>query len=284
MADRLLTVAQVAELPRHQEDSRTLPPPADRRAADRVRQGRPPRPHPRIRRARLHRREHRPPLGQPVQSAEGCLMANTKGPSPFRLDPAARVGPLAGPLSGPDGLMRPCSGDLRDQEGRGGLAVQMEADLTRGLARPGRGERSTSWSTRKRGSRGLARPRRSCIGVCCGCTCSLLRQLDSGDHAAPGADVACEAGRPGKPTTAAKAYRLLKSILATATDDELIRRNPCRIRGAGGGVARSGPSPPWPRSMSSRSGRAALAADGARRVHRCARKSWPNYDARTWTS
>lgn len=37
----------------------------------------------------------------------------------------------------------------------------------------------------------------------------------------------------GKRITAAKAYRLLKSILATATDDELIRRNPCRIKGAG---------------------------------------------------
>ncbi|MEU8921279.1 site-specific integrase [Kitasatospora sp. NPDC048545] len=37
----------------------------------------------------------------------------------------------------------------------------------------------------------------------------------------------------GKHTTAAKAYRLLKSIMATATDDELIRRNPCRIKGAG---------------------------------------------------
>ncbi len=34
------------------------------------------------------------------------------------------------------------------------------------------------------------------------------------------------------PVTAAKAYRLLKSILATAVDDGLIRRNPCRIKGA----------------------------------------------------
>jgi integrase len=33
--------------------------------------------------------------------------------------------------------------------------------------------------------------------------------------------------------TTAKAYRLLKSILATAIDDGLIRRNPCRLRGAG---------------------------------------------------
>jgi integrase len=33
--------------------------------------------------------------------------------------------------------------------------------------------------------------------------------------------------------TVAKAYRLLKSIFATAADDGLIRRNPCRIKGAG---------------------------------------------------
>ncbi|MFD8596189.1 tyrosine-type recombinase/integrase [Kitasatospora sp. NPDC059646] len=37
----------------------------------------------------------------------------------------------------------------------------------------------------------------------------------------------------GKATTTAKAYRLLKAIMATAADDELIRRNPCRIKGAG---------------------------------------------------
>lgn len=34
-------------------------------------------------------------------------------------------------------------------------------------------------------------------------------------------------------TTTAKSYRLLKAIMETAADDELIRRNPCRIRGAG---------------------------------------------------
>jgi hypothetical protein len=31
----------------------------------------------------------------------------------------------------------------------------------------------------------------------------------------------------------AKAYRLLKAIMTTAVHDQLIRRNPCRIRGAG---------------------------------------------------
>jgi hypothetical protein len=33
--------------------------------------------------------------------------------------------------------------------------------------------------------------------------------------------------------TLAKAYRLLKAIFNTAVDDGLIRRNPCRIKGAG---------------------------------------------------
>lgn len=33
--------------------------------------------------------------------------------------------------------------------------------------------------------------------------------------------------------TAAKAYRLLRAIMNTAVDDGLIRRNPCRIKGAG---------------------------------------------------
>jgi integrase len=34
------------------------------------------------------------------------------------------------------------------------------------------------------------------------------------------------------PVTAAKAYRLLKAVMNTAVDDGLIRRNPCRIKGA----------------------------------------------------
>ncbi|MGW2818616.1 tyrosine-type recombinase/integrase [Streptomyces sp. NPDC001415] len=37
----------------------------------------------------------------------------------------------------------------------------------------------------------------------------------------------------GAATTIAKAYRLLKAIMQTAVDDDLIGRNPCRIKGAG---------------------------------------------------
>jgi integrase len=48
-------------------------------------------------------------------------------------------------------------------------------------------------------------------------------RLDSGSIAA----------RKFGPVTVAKAYRLLHAILETAADDHLIRRNPCRIDGAG---------------------------------------------------
>jgi hypothetical protein len=34
-------------------------------------------------------------------------------------------------------------------------------------------------------------------------------------------------------STAAKTYRILHAIFATAVDDDLIRRNPCRVKGAG---------------------------------------------------
>ncbi|GHE10637.1 hypothetical protein GCM10010339_67500 [Streptomyces alanosinicus] len=34
-------------------------------------------------------------------------------------------------------------------------------------------------------------------------------------------------------TTVAKSYRLRKAILQTAVDDDLLRTNPCRIKGAG---------------------------------------------------
>jgi len=47
-------------------------------------------------------------------------------------------------------------------------------------------------------------------------------------------DAGPRAVRPFGPVTVAKAYRLLHAIFATATDhDRLVRRNPCRIEGAG---------------------------------------------------
>jgi integrase len=46
-------------------------------------------------------------------------------------------------------------------------------------------------------------------------------------------DVGPAAPRPFGPVTVAKAYRLLHAIMETAVDDDLIRRTPCRIGGAG---------------------------------------------------
>jgi integrase len=42
-----------------------------------------------------------------------------------------------------------------------------------------------------------------------------------------------EAARRFGPVTVAKAYRLLHAIFETAVDDRLVRRNPCRVEGAG---------------------------------------------------
>jgi integrase len=46
-------------------------------------------------------------------------------------------------------------------------------------------------------------------------------------------DTGARAQRPFGPVTVAKAYRLLHAIFQTAVDDQMVRRNPCRIEGAG---------------------------------------------------
>lgn len=66
---------------------------------------------------------------------------------------------------------------------------------------------------------------------------TLRAQLTSrGDH-----DVATAHLRPDGSATVARAYRLLRAILQTAVDDELLVRQPCRI--TGGGEARSAERP-----------------------------------------
>lgn len=42
----------------------------------------------------------------------------------------------------------------------------------------------------------------------------------------------CDGERPSQ-TTVAKIYRLMRTILGTAVEDELIPKNPCSIKGAG---------------------------------------------------
>ncbi len=44
------------------------------------------------------------------------------------------------------------------------------------------------------------------------------------------------------PSTIAKTYRILHAIFATAVDDEVIRRNPCRIKKAGQDTAAERPT------------------------------------------
>jgi hypothetical protein len=46
---------------------------------------------------------------------------------------------------------------------------------------------------------------------------------------------------PVLPVTSVKAYRLLRAIMNTAVEDGLIRRNPCRIKGAGSEDSPEGP-------------------------------------------
>jgi integrase len=46
-------------------------------------------------------------------------------------------------------------------------------------------------------------------------------------------DTGSRAVRPFGPVTVAKAYRLLHAIFENAVDDQIVRRNPCRIEGAG---------------------------------------------------
>jgi hypothetical protein len=43
-------------------------------------------------------------------------------------------------------------------------------------------------------------------------------------------------------STVARSYRLLRSIFTTAVDDEVIQRNPCRIKGAGNAKAAERPT------------------------------------------
>lgn len=69
----------------------------------------------------------------------------------------------------------------------------------------------------------------------------------------------------GAATTVAKAYRLLKAIMETAVEDELIRRNPCRIKGAGKESAKERPTATVEQVDALADAWAPLAADGLHR-------------------
>src|SRR5215831_14192806 len=72
-----------------------------------------------------------------------------------------------------------------------------------------------------------------CPGVRAGAPAGASPRPEAGASAGPrrAQRAALDAGTSA--VTVAKAYRLLKAILTTAADDGVIRRNPCRIKGAG---------------------------------------------------
>lgn len=140
---------------------------------------------------------------------------------------------------GPDGIDRPAPRTFASKTDAQRWLTQVEAEIVKGmwqapeLGRVKLADYLHNWIENRPGLRprtvelyrGLARKYVDpSLGtrMLCDLTPGLIRAwyadlLDAGTGA----------------TTAAKAYRLLRTVLNTAVDDELIRRNPCRIKGAG---------------------------------------------------
>ena len=158
----------------------------------------------------------------------------------FGQSPQAPVGPLAGAVPG-SGRHRPAgAGDVRAQA-RGGRVAGRDGDGGRegGVAGPGggaaaRADYAAKWIKERPGLRprtielyeGLLR--RHISPYFAGVTLATIDNKPArirawrGELLAAGVSV----------SVAAKAYRLLRAVLHTAVDDDVIRRNPCRIRGA----------------------------------------------------
>src|SRR6266536_953483 len=139
----------------------------------------------------------------------------------------------------PDGTDRPAPHTFASKTDAERWLVGVEAEIVKGtwrdpdLGRVPLGEYLTEWIAHRSG----LRPR----------TVDLYRWLSRKyieptlrDHLrtdiTPGTVRAWRAELIAEGTAAtmvAKAYRLLRAVLNTAVDDELIRRNPCRIKGAG---------------------------------------------------
>jgi integrase len=139
---------------------------------------------------------------------------------------------------GPDGIMRPADRTFRDKTAAEVWLIRKEAEILNGdwldpdAGRIPFGEYAQAWIEERPG----LRPK----------SIQLYRYLLR-RHLSPGlgnkslADIRepqvrhwrkglLDAGT--SEITVAKAYRLLKAIMNTAVDDGLIRRNPCRIKGA----------------------------------------------------
>ncbi|MET9529869.1 MULTISPECIES: tyrosine-type recombinase/integrase [unclassified Streptomyces] len=138
---------------------------------------------------------------------------------------------------GSDGILRPAPETFESKKGAEVFLAQMQADQSRGdWLDPSAGEvLFTEYALRWIAERGLAPT-----------TDELYRRMlrlhlepTFGPlyvNAISAARVRTWRGERLKATgktQVAKSYRLLKAIMETAVDDDLIRKNPCRIRGAG---------------------------------------------------
>jgi integrase len=139
----------------------------------------------------------------------------------------------------PTGLDRPAPHTFVTKTGANNWLTNVQADIIKGawrnpdLGRVALGDYLIAWIEQRPG----LRPR----------TVELYRWLYRKYIETPLSAIALKDVTPGlirawhaelvgselKLTMIAKAYRLLHAVLNTAVDDELIARNPCRIRGAG---------------------------------------------------
>ncbi|MFI9644572.1 tyrosine-type recombinase/integrase [Micromonospora sp. NPDC051925] len=140
---------------------------------------------------------------------------------------------------GPDGIDRPAPHTFHSKTDADRWLATIEADILKGtwrdpnLGRVALGPYLTEWIDHRPG----LRPRtldlyrwlyRRYLEPTMGDR--LLSDITPGVVRAWRADLMAEGVSQ---SMAAKAYRLLRAVLNTAVDDELIRRNPCRIKGAG---------------------------------------------------
>jgi integrase len=139
---------------------------------------------------------------------------------------------------GPDGILRPAPYTFRTKREADVWLADQQVRMRRGdwidpdAGKIPFGEYAAAWVA----ERGVSRRTRELYE-------SLLRlHLAPGLQRVPLADVGPAVVRSWRaglldagtgPSTVAKAYALLRAVLATAVDDGLIMRNPCRIKGAG---------------------------------------------------
>lgn len=167
-------------------------------------------------------------------------MARARKKAPRRIFGAIRQLPSGrwqARYPGADGLLRPAPETFETKREADGFLVQVQADQARGdWIDPAAGEISFGeYAARWIDERGLAPT-----------TQELYRRLFRLHLEPTFGDLRVNAISPARvrtwraerltetgATTAAKSYRLLKAVLETAVEDDMIRKNPCRIRGAG---------------------------------------------------